>query len=125
MGWTNLALAQLKLPDMVKDAVESCGAALVLQPKNIKAMYLRAQALLSSDSVTRQARNEAIAMLKSLLEIAPENDSAQKLLESAYVEAWNWQDLLWPLLLVLLGIFFGIGKFFYAPVSNEPSITMT
>merc|ERR1712176_957151 len=48
--WTNLALVQLKIPDRVKDAVASCEAALALQPRNVKAMYLKAKALLSVES---------------------------------------------------------------------------
>lgn len=81
--YTNLALVQLKLPEQESSAVETCNAALALQRDNVKALYLRAKALLGAKRYKQLARQEAIETLDRVLELAPDNEDAKQLLESA------------------------------------------
>jgi len=103
--WTNLALVQLRLPDDVQKAALSCEAALALQPKNVKAMYLKAKALLTPGLVTPQLRRDAIEVLTSALELDPRNELAQKLLDSANGDLVSEPLPAWSrLLLILTGV---------------------
>merc|ERR1712100_873315 len=70
--YTNLALVQLKLPDQASEAVNTCNAALMLQPTNAKAMYLRAKALLAPEKISEFAAQEAVTTLECALKNAPD-----------------------------------------------------
>jgi hypothetical protein len=81
--YTNLALVQLKLPEQISHAVNTCNAALMLQPYSVKAMYLRAKALLAATEVSEEARRDAVTTLECALKNAPDNQEARALLDTA------------------------------------------
>ncbi|NXJ00591.1 TOM34 protein, partial [Psophia crepitans] len=73
--YTNRALCYLTLKQY-KEAVQDCTEALRLDPKNVKALYRRAQALKEL-----QDYKLSIADIKSLLKIEPKNTAALRLLQ--------------------------------------------
>ncbi|XP_055669693.1 mitochondrial import receptor subunit TOM34 [Falco peregrinus] len=73
--YTNRALCYLTL-QQYKEAVQDCTEALRLDPKNIKALYRRAQALKELKDY-----KSSIADIKSLLKTEPKNTAALRLLQ--------------------------------------------
>ncbi|NXS42423.1 TOM34 protein, partial [Balaeniceps rex] len=73
--YTNRALCYLTLKQY-KEAVQDCTEALRLDPKNIKALYRRAQALKELKDY-----KSSIADIKSLLKTEPKNTAALRLLQ--------------------------------------------
>ncbi|NXR08612.1 TOM34 protein, partial [Semnornis frantzii] len=73
--YTNRALCYLSLKQY-KEAVQDCTEALRLDPKNIKALYRRAQALKELKDY-----KSSIADIKSLLKTEPKNTAALRLLQ--------------------------------------------
>ncbi|KFP26245.1 Mitochondrial import receptor subunit TOM34, partial [Colius striatus] len=73
--YTNRALCYLSLKQY-KEAVQDCTEALRLDPKNVKALYRRAQALKELKDY-----KSSIADVKSLLKIEPKNTAALRLLQ--------------------------------------------
>ncbi|NWX18410.1 TOM34 protein, partial [Aegotheles bennettii] len=73
--YTNRALCFLALKQY-KEAVQDCTEALRLDPKNIKALYRRAQALKELKDY-----KSSIADIKSLLKTEPKNTAALRLLQ--------------------------------------------
>ncbi|KAM6298539.1 mitochondrial import receptor subunit TOM34 [Aegotheles albertisi] len=73
--YTNRALCYLALKQY-KEAVQDCTEALRLDPKNIKALYRRAQALKELKDY-----KSSIADIKSLLKTEPKNTAALRLLQ--------------------------------------------
>ncbi|XP_014796714.1 PREDICTED: mitochondrial import receptor subunit TOM34 [Calidris pugnax] len=73
--YTNRALCYLTLKQY-KDAVQDCTEALRLDPKNVKALYRRAQALKELKDY-----KSSIADIKSLLKTEPKNTAALRLLQ--------------------------------------------
>ncbi|XP_074965184.1 mitochondrial import receptor subunit TOM34 [Phalacrocorax aristotelis] len=73
--YTNRALCYLTLKQY-KEAVQDCTEALRLDPKNVKALYRRAQALKELKDY-----KSSIADIKSLLKIEPKNTAALRLLQ--------------------------------------------
>ncbi|KAM9285759.1 mitochondrial import receptor subunit TOM34 [Morus bassanus] len=73
--YTNRALCYLTLKQY-KEAVQDCTEALRLDPKNVKALYRRAQALKELKDY-----KSSIADSKSLLKIEPKNTAALRLLQ--------------------------------------------
>ncbi|NWX45325.1 TOM34 protein, partial [Steatornis caripensis] len=73
--YTNRALCYLTLKQY-KEAVQDCTEALRLDPKNVKALYRRAQALKELKDY-----KSSIADIKSLLKTEPKNTAALKLLQ--------------------------------------------
>ncbi|XP_062498224.1 mitochondrial import receptor subunit TOM34 [Pezoporus occidentalis] len=73
--YTNRALCYLTLKQY-KEAVEDCTEALRLDPKNVKALYRRAQALKELKDF-----KSSIADIKSLLKTEPKNTAALRLLQ--------------------------------------------
>ncbi|KFP38851.1 Mitochondrial import receptor subunit TOM34, partial [Chlamydotis macqueenii] len=73
--YTNRALCYLALKQY-KEAVQDCTEALKLDPKNVKALYRRAQALKELKDY-----KSSIADIKSLLKTEPKNTAALRLLQ--------------------------------------------
>ncbi|NXW22145.1 TOM34 protein, partial [Circaetus pectoralis] len=73
--YTNRALCYLTLKQY-KEAVQDCTEALRLDPKNVKALYRRAQALKELKDY-----RSSIADIKSLLKTEPKNTAALRLLQ--------------------------------------------
>ncbi|NXQ79170.1 TOM34 protein, partial [Nyctibius grandis] len=73
--YTNRALCYLTLKQY-KEAVQDCTEALRLDPKNVKALYRRAQALKGLKDY-----RSSIADIKSLLKTEPKNTAALRLLQ--------------------------------------------
>ncbi|NXF63979.1 TOM34 protein, partial [Ciccaba nigrolineata] len=73
--YTNRALCYLALKQY-KEAVQDCSEALRLDPKNVKALYRRAQALKELKDY-----KSSIADIKSLLKTEPKNTAALRLLQ--------------------------------------------
>ncbi|XP_065501852.1 mitochondrial import receptor subunit TOM34 [Caloenas nicobarica] len=73
--YTNRALCYLTLKQY-KEAVQDCTEALRLDPKNVKALYRRAQALKELKDY-----KSSIADIKSLLKTEPKNTAALRLLQ--------------------------------------------
>ncbi|XP_010156933.1 PREDICTED: mitochondrial import receptor subunit TOM34, partial [Eurypyga helias] len=73
--YTNRALCFLTLKQY-KEAVQDCTEALRLDPKNVKALYRRAQALKELKDY-----KSSIADIKSLLKTEPKNTAALRLLQ--------------------------------------------
>ncbi|NXX18034.1 TOM34 protein, partial [Podargus strigoides] len=73
--YTNRALCYLTLKQY-KEAVQDCTEALRLDPKNVKALYRRAQAFKELKDY-----KSSIADIKSLLKMEPKNTAAQRLLQ--------------------------------------------
>ncbi|NXN73791.1 TOM34 protein, partial [Himantopus himantopus] len=73
--YTNRALCYLALKQY-KEAVQDCTEALRLDPKNVKALYRRAQALKELKDY-----KSSIADIKSLLKTEPKNTAALRLLQ--------------------------------------------
>ncbi|XP_026718135.1 mitochondrial import receptor subunit TOM34 [Athene cunicularia] len=73
--YTNRALCYLALKQY-KEAVQDCSEALRLDPKNVKALYRRAQALKELKDY-----KSSIADIKSLLKAEPKNTAALRLLQ--------------------------------------------
>uniref|UniRef100_A0A8C9NFL5 Translocase of outer mitochondrial membrane 34 n=1 Tax=Serinus canaria TaxID=9135 RepID=A0A8C9NFL5_SERCA len=73
--YTNRALCYLTLKQY-KEAAQDCTEALKLDPKNVKALYRRAQALKELKDY-----KSSIADIKSLLKTEPKNTAALKLLQ--------------------------------------------
>ncbi|KFQ20274.1 Mitochondrial import receptor subunit TOM34, partial [Mesitornis unicolor] len=73
--YTNRALCYLNLKQY-KEAVQDCTEALRLDPKNVKALYRRAQALKELKDY-----KSSIADIKSLLKTEPKNTAALRLLQ--------------------------------------------
>ncbi|NXN81579.1 TOM34 protein, partial [Bombycilla garrulus] len=73
--YTNRALCYLALKQY-KEAAQDCTEALKLDPKNVKALYRRAQALKELKDY-----KSSIADLKSLLKTEPKNTAALRLLQ--------------------------------------------
>ncbi|XP_064023817.1 mitochondrial import receptor subunit TOM34 [Pogoniulus pusillus] len=73
--YTNRALCYLSLKQY-KEAVQDCTEALSLDPKNVKALYRRAQALKELKDY-----KSSIADIKSLLKTEPKNTAALRLLQ--------------------------------------------
>ncbi|XP_058670816.1 mitochondrial import receptor subunit TOM34 [Ammospiza caudacuta] len=73
--YTNRALCYLSLKQY-KEAAQDCTEALKLDPKNVKALYRRAQALKELKDY-----KSSIADLKSLLKTEPKNTAALRLLQ--------------------------------------------
>ncbi|NXE66369.1 TOM34 protein, partial [Calcarius ornatus] len=73
--YTNRALCYLSLKQY-KEAAQDCTEALKLDPKNVKALYRRAQALKELKDY-----KSSIADIKSLLKTEPKNTAALKLLQ--------------------------------------------
>ncbi|NWH62940.1 TOM34 protein, partial [Geococcyx californianus] len=73
--YTNRALCYLALKEY-KEAVQDCTEALKLDPKNVKALYRRAQALKELKDY-----KSSIADIKSLLKTEPKNTAALRLLQ--------------------------------------------
>uniref|UniRef100_A0A8C0IAH5 Translocase of outer mitochondrial membrane 34 n=1 Tax=Bubo bubo TaxID=30461 RepID=A0A8C0IAH5_BUBBB len=73
--YTNRALCYLALKQY-KEAVQDCSEALKLDPKNVKALYRRAQALKELKDY-----KSSIADIKSLLKTEPKNTAALRLLQ--------------------------------------------
>ncbi|KFR10067.1 Mitochondrial import receptor subunit TOM34, partial [Opisthocomus hoazin] len=73
--YTNRALCYLALKQY-EDAVQDCTEALRLDPKNVKALYRRAQALKELKDY-----KSSIADIKSLLKTEPKNTAALRLLQ--------------------------------------------
>eukprot|EP00164_Ancoracysta_twista_P007104 GFYU01010028.1.p1 GENE.GFYU01010028.1~~GFYU01010028.1.p1 ORF type:complete len:729 (-),score=137.59 GFYU01010028.1:75-2261(-) len=84
--YTNRAQAYLKLlnnckdassevSEMAKNAIEDCDAALVVEPKNVKALYRKAVALGETNSL-----KESASLLRQVLEIEPHNQEVKRYL---------------------------------------------
>uniref|UniRef100_A0A8D2N4M1 Mitochondrial import receptor subunit TOM34 n=1 Tax=Zonotrichia albicollis TaxID=44394 RepID=A0A8D2N4M1_ZONAL len=73
--YTNRALCYLSLKQY-KEAAQDCTEALKLDPKNVKALYRRAQALKELKDY-----KSSIADIKSLLKTEPKNTAALRLLQ--------------------------------------------
>lgn len=73
--YTNRALCYLTLKQY-KEAAQDCTEALKLDPKNVKALYRRAQALKELKDY-----KSSIADIKSLLKTEPKNTAALRLLQ--------------------------------------------
>ncbi|XP_051489311.1 mitochondrial import receptor subunit TOM34 [Apus apus] len=74
-AYTNRALCYLTLKQY-REAVQDCTEALGLDPKNVKALYRRAQALKELKDY-----KSSIADIESLLKIEPKNTAALRLLQ--------------------------------------------
>ncbi|XP_055716006.1 sperm-associated antigen 1 [Phlebotomus papatasi] len=72
VGFNNRAIANIKL-NRFKEAIEDCDECLKLEPKNLKALLRKAQALQLDD-----CKRSAYEVLQEILEIDPENSSALK-----------------------------------------------
>lgn len=126
--YTNLALAQLKHPDIPGSAVDSCNAALDLQPRNVKATYLKAKALLAANDVSPDSYQEAIQLLEGVLAIAPQNESAKELLTTArernmQTKADSGWTLPWSYILAVSVCLLALIPWFAAMVVDDDTLT--
>uniref|UniRef100_A0A1B0CE84 Sperm-associated antigen 1 n=1 Tax=Lutzomyia longipalpis TaxID=7200 RepID=A0A1B0CE84_LUTLO len=72
IAYNNRAIANIKL-DRLREAIEDCDACLRVEPKNLKALMRKAQALELDD-----CKRSALEVLQEILKIDPENAAAKK-----------------------------------------------
>lgn len=83
--YTNLALTQLNIAGEAANAVSTCNAALILQPDNVKALYLKAKTM----HAAKVDPEEQVTVLQRAIELSPDNEAAKSLLTTVQDEMYN------------------------------------